>query len=133
MAPLLSNPDFGGVFQYIQQFQGYIWPGVVAAFLFGMMVPTAPGSAGVAALIAGPILYGIFQYFAPELHFLIQMAVVFQLVIMMMILITFSAAGNPADHAGSGGYRSCKPAIEAKMCWADLVIAGVIGFYILFW
>ena len=41
LAPALSNPDFGGIFQYIQQFQGYIWPGVVAAFLFGMMVPTA--------------------------------------------------------------------------------------------
>jgi len=36
LAPMLDDPKFGGVFQYIQQFQGYIWPGVVAAFLFGM-------------------------------------------------------------------------------------------------
>ncbi|HOK96923.1 MAG TPA: sodium/solute symporter, partial [Anaerohalosphaeraceae bacterium] len=58
LAPLLANPKFGGVFQFIQQFQGYIWPGVVAAFLFGMLVPTAPGAAGVAALVSGPIIYG---------------------------------------------------------------------------
>ncbi len=54
LAPRLDDPKFGGVFNYIQQFQGYIWPGVVAAFLFGMLVPQAPGSAGVAALVCGP-------------------------------------------------------------------------------
>ena len=54
LAPRLDDPKFGGVFNYIQQFQGYIWPGVVAAFLFGMLVPQAPGSAGVAALILRP-------------------------------------------------------------------------------
>jgi SSS family solute:Na+ symporter len=132
LAPMLSNPDFGGVFQYIQQFQGYIWPGVVAAFLFGMMVPTAPGAAGVAALIAGPILYGVFQFFAPELHFLIQVAVVFQLVIMIMILITFF---RPLETPRTLPVRKdiiIQTGIEAKI-WGGLVIAGVIGFYIVFW
>ena len=42
LAPQLDDPKFGGVFQFIQQFQGYIWPGVVAVFLFGMLVETAP-------------------------------------------------------------------------------------------
>ncbi len=31
LAPVLANPRFGGVFQFIQNNQGYIWPGVVAA------------------------------------------------------------------------------------------------------
>jgi len=62
LAPKLANEKFGGVFQYIQQFQGYIWPGVVASFLFGMMVPNAPGAAGAAGLISGPIIYGLFQF-----------------------------------------------------------------------
>jgi SSS family solute:Na+ symporter len=74
LAPMLDDPKFGGVFQYIQQFQGYIWPGVVAAFLFGMIVKNAPGAAGVAALISGPIIYGLFQKFTVELHFLIHSA-----------------------------------------------------------
>ena len=39
VAPMLDNPKFGGVFQYIQQFQGYIWPGVVAAFLGALVLP----------------------------------------------------------------------------------------------
>lgn len=32
LAPQLDDPKFGGVFRFIQQFQGYIWPGVVAVF-----------------------------------------------------------------------------------------------------
>jgi solute:Na+ symporter, SSS family len=89
IAPHLADPKFGGVFQFIQQFQGYIWPGIVAAFVFGLMVPSAPGAAGVVALVSGPMIYALFQRFAPDLHFLIQVAATFQLVLMLMGLITF--------------------------------------------
>ena len=43
IAPALDDPRFGGVFQYIQQFQGYIWPGVVAAFLGAFLLPPRRG------------------------------------------------------------------------------------------
>lgn len=89
LAPQLADPRFGGVFQFIQQFQGYIWPGVVAAFVFGLLVPTAPPAAGVFALVAGPALYGLFQQFASNVHFLLQVALTFQLVVFAMGFITF--------------------------------------------
>jgi solute:Na+ symporter, SSS family len=89
VAPQLADPRFGGVFQFIQQFQGYIWPGVVAAFVFGLLVPLAPPAAGVLALVAGPAIYGLFQHFAPNVHFLLQVALTFQLVVFAMGLITF--------------------------------------------
>jgi SSS family solute:Na+ symporter len=88
VAPILADPEFGGVFQFIQQFQGYIWPGVVAAFVFGLLVPAAPGSAGVAALVSGPAIYALFQRCAPGLHFLVQVAVTFQLVLLLMGVVT---------------------------------------------
>jgi len=56
-APLLTD----GVFQFIQQFQGFIWPGVVAAFLGAFLIPRAPGIAGVLALVLGPLLYALTQ------------------------------------------------------------------------
>ncbi|OHB73884.1 MAG: hypothetical protein A2Z25_09985 [Planctomycetes bacterium RBG_16_55_9] len=131
LAPMLDNPKFGGVFQYIQQFQGYIWPGVVAAFLFGMMVKNAPGIAGAAALISGPIIYGIFQAFSGELHFLIQVAVTFQLVLMIMGLITFC---KPLDKPKELPVRrdmdvETKP--EVKLT-GGLVMAAVVIFYVIF-
>lgn len=95
LAPQLDDPKFGGVFQFIQQFQGYIWPGVVAVFLFGILVETAPGSAGVAGLLAGPAIYHLFQTSAPGVHFLLQVTLTFSLVLALMGGITLFAPGKP--------------------------------------
>jgi len=132
LAPMLDDPKFGGVFQYIQQFQGYIWPGVVAAFLFGMIVKNAPGAAGVAALISGPIIYGLFQKFTVELHFLIQVAITFLLVLMIMGLITFC---KPLDKPRELPVRKdieIRTMPEVKLA-GGLVLAAVVAFYIIFW
>lgn len=132
LAPMLDNPKFGGVFQFIQQFQGYIWPGVVAAFLFGMMVPTAPPAAGITALLAGPVLYGIFQRFAPQIHFLIQVALVFQLIIMLMGLITFMKPLAEPRKLPVREDLDIKTAPEVKII-GGLVMAGVVLFILFFW
>ncbi|HBG26522.1 MAG: hypothetical protein A2Y10_00995 [Planctomycetes bacterium GWF2_41_51] len=132
LAPILDNPKFGGVFQYIQQFQGYIWPGVVAAFLFGMMVPTAPPIAGVAALIAGPIIYGIFQRFAPGIHFLLQVAMAFNLVLVIMGILTFF---KPLDTPRKLPVREdidVRTSPEVKIIGVIAMVAVVI-FIIYFW
>ena len=132
IAPSLANPKFGGVFTFIQQFQGYIWPGVVAAFLFGMVVKKAPGSAGVTALISGPVIYGLFQRFAQDLHFLIQVAITFWLVLMIMGLITFiKPLDKPRELPVREGIET-KTAPEVKLA-GGLVIAAVAVFYIIFW
>jgi len=132
LAPRLADPKFGGVFQYIQQFQGYIWPGVVAAFLFGMVVPKAPGMAGVAALVCGPIIYGLFQRFSQELHFLIQVALAFVLVVAIMGLITFfKPLAQPKVLPVREGVE-IKTATDVKVVGA-LVLAAVVVFYIIFW
>lgn len=132
LAPRLNDPKFGGVFNYIQQFQGYIWPGVVAAFLFGMLVPQAPGSAGVAALVCGPLFYGLFQRLAPGVHFLIQVALVFQLVLMVMGLITFF---KPLEQPRTLPVRTdidLKTTGSAKLA-GGCVLAAVAVFYLIFW
>jgi SSS family solute:Na+ symporter len=48
----LSDLLKGGVFKFIQEFQGYISPGILAAFVFGFAVRRAPPAAGVTALVA---------------------------------------------------------------------------------
>jgi SSS family solute:Na+ symporter len=132
LAPRLADPKFGGVFQYIQQFQGYIWPGVVAAFLFGMTVKNAPGSAGVAALISGPIIYGLFQRFTAEVHFLIQVAITFLLVLIIMGLITLcKPLGKPRELPVRGDIE-IRTMPEVKLA-GGLVLAAVAVFYIIFW
>lgn len=132
LAPMINKWErFKGIFDYIQRFQGYIWPGVAAAFLFGMLVPTAPGAAGVTALIVGPIIYGLFQTFAPDVHFLIQVAITFQFVLMIMGLITFF---KPLDKPRALPVREdieIKTMPEVKLA-GGLVLAAVVVFYIIF-
>jgi len=132
LAPALDNPKFGGVFQFIQQFQGYIWPGVVAVFLVGLLVPQAPGAAGVAGLVAGPLFYGLFQYFAPHLHFLLQVAASFQLVLLVMGLITFwKPLAEPRKLPEREGFDlRTDPVVKWAACF---VLLAVAIFYLSFW
>jgi SSS family solute:Na+ symporter len=131
LAPELANPKFGGVFQFIQQFQGYIWPGVVAAFVFGMLVPQAPGSAGVVALISGPVIYGLFQKFADNVHFLIQVAVTFQLVLLIMGLITFFKPLKEPKPLPER--KDVELKTEPVVIYCGLgVIAAVLAFFVIF-
>jgi SSS family solute:Na+ symporter len=157
LAPKLADPRFGGVFEFIQRFQGYIWPGVVAAFLFGIIIKKAPGAAGVTALVSGPIIYGLFQ-FSPKLlnklvqkapgvsewaiydsllkltsiHFLIQVCLSFVLVITIMAVITLI---KPLAEPRKLPVREdivIKTSLEAKIA-GGLVLIGVAIFYIIFW
>ncbi len=132
LAPRLDDPEFGGVFQFIQQFQGYIWPGVVAVFLFGLLVEKAPGAAGVAGLLAGPPLYHLFQKFAADLHFLVQVTLTFSLVLAIMALITlWRPLAEPRRLPVREGLdlRTAPSVVAAG--WA--VIAAVGLFFVVFW
>ena len=132
LAPQLDDPKFGGVFQFIQQFQGYIWPGVVAVFLFGLLVERAPGAAGVAGLLAGPAIYYLFQTFAKDLHFLVQVTLTFSLVLAVMGLITLA---RPLQEPRRLPVRndldmSTSPVVATA---GTLVILGVVLFFAVFW
>lgn len=132
IAPALADPRFGGVFNFIQQFQGYIWPGVVAAFVIALVLPRAPGAAGVFALLAGPIIYGFFQLFTPEIHFLIQVAFSFLIILAVMAGITWLA---PLDQPRTLPEREDMnmPNSRLAMVTGGLVICGVVAFFLVFW
>jgi len=130
LAPQLDDPKFGGVFQFIQQFQGYIWPGVVAVFLFGILVETAPGSAAVAALLAGPAIYHLFQKYAVGVHFLLQVTLTFSLVLALMGIITLFFPGQPKVLPVRADI-SLRTDNSVKLAGA-IVIGLVILFFVIF-
>jgi len=117
-------------------FQAGTWilktPFVLSVFLFGMLAKNAPGCAGVVGLLAGPIIYGLFQFCAKEVHFLIQVAISFQLVLLCMGLVTFwKPLKEPKELPVREGIE-VKPAPEVKIMGA-LVVVAVVIFYIIFW
>jgi SSS family solute:Na+ symporter len=62
IAPALDDPAFDGIFTFIQEFQGFISPGVLAVFLFGLLIPRAPRACGTVGLVLSPLLYGLFKF-----------------------------------------------------------------------
>lgn len=132
IAPGLADPRFGGVFQFIQQFQGYIWPGIVGVFAFGVLVERAPGSAGVAGLVSGPAFYFLFQKFAPDTHFLVHVALSFLLVVALMAVITLLfPRKEPCIMPERVDFESRTSPV---VFWAGgAVILGVLAFFVIFW
>ncbi len=56
-APVISR--FEGVFRYIQEIWGFITPGIVAAFLVGLILRRTPALAAKCALLLSPVLYAL--------------------------------------------------------------------------
>ena len=140
LAPMLDNEKFGGVFRYIQQFQGYIWPGVVAAFIMPFLLRRAPGAAGVAALLTGPLAYGVFQFTAKadggewghDIHFLLQGLLAFLITALVMTLITLAWPLPEPKRLPERQDVSLETSPVVKIAGAA-VILGVLVFFIVFW
>jgi solute:Na+ symporter, SSS family len=132
IAPQLADPRFGGIFHYIQEFQGYISPGILAAFVFGFVVKRAPAAAGVSALLLSAPIYGLLAWQYGHIAFLNRMAITFVALLMIMSTIT---ALQPLRQPK---VLPVRPEIETSThrsvpILGSLVILAVIAFYIIFW
>jgi SSS family solute:Na+ symporter len=139
VAPHLADPRFGGVFQYIQQFQGYIWPGVVAAFVMAFVLPRAPAAAGVLALVTGPLIYAALQLTARSdsrpwghgLHFLIQVFLAFAVTAALMALVTWWRPLTAPRTLPVREEIETTSSPAAKLAGAAVLI-GVAAFFVVF-
>ncbi|NLF57188.1 MAG: sodium/solute symporter, partial [Candidatus Hydrogenedens sp.] len=132
IAPFLGHERFNGVFNYIQEFQGYISPGILAVFVFGFAVRRAPAAAGAAGLLLSAPVYGLLQWRFGDVAYLNRMAVTFAAVIAVMALMTL-ARPNPAPKplpVREDIDTRPDPVALAAGC---AVLAAVAAFYIVFW
>jgi SSS family solute:Na+ symporter len=104
IAPNLGSPAFGGIFTFIQEFQGFISPGILSVFLFGLLIHKAPRVVGTIGLLLNPVLYGIFK-FSPSIpvlknigilqtvaawSFLNRMALCFVILLIVLTIVTIT-------------------------------------------
>lgn len=106
VAPIWADPKYRGVFTAIQEFQGYISPGIFAAFVIGFWMKKAPNCYGVIALVGCPILYYLFARFVPELDFLNRMAVVFGVLIVVAFILRIVAPRKVAFEQPVPNYQT---------------------------
>lgn len=145
IAPYLSHPSLKGIFTYIQEFQGFISPGILAAFAFGLLFKRAPAKAGVAALVLNPIIYGILLVFygnipfftergisLGQIAFLNRMAITFVAIILVMAIITYLKPLSTPKVMPVRKEFDMRPAPSVK--WLGIaVILMTLVLYAIFW
>ena len=98
VAPSLDN--FESIFAYIQEFQGFISPGLLAVFIFGFFSPRTPRWFGTVGILLNVVAYSAFKWvfgpllvsngmwYADQIAFLDRMAICFFIVLLAGIIIT---------------------------------------------
>jgi len=132
LAPLLGNPQISNsIFTIIQEGQGFVSPGILAVFVFGLLVRRGPPICGVVGLLTNIASYGLLKLLVPQLQFLNRMAVCFGLCLAIMAVITvMKPLAKPFEfkHTGTIALESSKNARLAGI----LVVAITLVLYFLF-
>lgn len=133
IAPGLGNPKFGGIFTFIQEFQGFISAGILSVYLFGFLVPRTPRYMGWVGILLNVVLYGALKWFiAPEMPFLNRMAVCFGVVMATLALVTLIKPMAKPVVLPTTDLIALESSKSAKI-WGVVVVVCTLVLYVIFW
>jgi solute:Na+ symporter, SSS family len=131
LAPQLAQLD--QVFQYIQEYTGFISPGVLAIFMLGLFWRKATANAAlVSALLSIPLSIGM-KFLTPGVPFLNRMMWVFVISVVLIVAISYlEGKGKDSPKAvGIGEVRFLNDPIFLVAAFGVLGIATAL--YTLWW
>lgn len=130
VAPLLGNLD--QAFQYIQEYTGFISPGVVAVFLLGLFwKKTSTNAALTAVILAIPLSAG-FKILAPGLPFMDRMGICFLILTAIMVIISLMENKGKDKKAILFDSKLFKTSPVFNI--SALIICGILAvIYAVFW
>jgi SSS family solute:Na+ symporter len=132
LAPQLGNPAISNsIFTVIQEGQGFISPGILAVFAFGLLVKRAPRVAGVAGLLTNIIAYPTLKVVASEIQFLNRMAICFGLSILVMLALTLWKPMSEPVNFSSATTISLESSRGARAA-GIAVVAFALAMYVIF-
>ena len=101
IALIAVYPIMGGAdqaFQVIQEYSGFVYPGIVTIFGLGLLWKRSSGTAAIVAAIGTFVFSIIFKFALPEVPFLIRMGYVFLCLVVLFISISMcSKKTKPAE------------------------------------
>ncbi len=133
IAPWLGDPRLKGIFHFIQDFQGYASPGILACFLFGFFVRRTPAAAAVTGLLLNIPVYGLLHLdrFA-HICFLNKMAITFGVICLAMTMVTLlKPLAKPKILPVQDGFDTT-PAPSVRVIGVAIVAVVAVLYYI-FW
>lgn len=142
VAPALDN--FTSIFAYIQEFQGFISPGILAVFIFGFFSPKTPRWFGAVGIGLNVVAYAAFKWligpwlvargwwYSPSIAFLDRMALCFFIVLLAGVLITFVKPMAEPVRMPENKDIALESSRGAKW-FGCAVVAATIALYAVFW
>ncbi len=142
VAPRLDN--FESIFAYIQEFQGFISPGILAVFIFGFFSPKTPRYFGAMGIGLNVVAYGAFKWiigpwlvsngwwYADQIAFLDRMAICFFIVMLAGIILTLVKPMQIPVTLPVNDKIALETSPGAKLVGIGVVLA-TIGLYVVFW
>ena len=132
IVPIIADPRFGGVFTFIQEFQGFVSPGILCAFMFGFFVHKAPRCSGIVSLLMSPAVYGLLMWFRPHTAFLDRMGLTFTSIVIVLVWLRWLFPMKEAFKLETNTTMDLRGSRSALFFGFVVVVLTVI-LYIHFW
>jgi SSS family solute:Na+ symporter len=131
VAPALRNLD--QAFQYIQEYTGFISPGVFAIFALGFFWKRTTATAALVAAVLTIPLSTFLKFTFSEISFLDRIGIVFFILVALMVIITLFDPKSKNNPQGLEIDISMFKTTNTFAIGAVIVSGIVAGLYMLFW
>lgn len=139
IAVIAAKPFIGGFesgFQTVQEFTGFIAPGVVAVFLLGMFYKRANGAGAATALIVSVALSIVFYVMlksgALEIQFVNRIWIVFLASLVLGVVVSHLTAAPSQERLLAEGDVSFKTATSFNI-WTVAIALILVALYVIYW
>jgi len=117
-----------GVFDYIQKTWGFITPGIVSVFFFGLFSKRTPSQAAIGAMLLGPAFYMWCLKVMPGVAFLHHMAFTFIFCSVYMFLVTLLAPLGEEEATSDRALEGDRPT-GLWQRWLIPFVTAILGAY----
>ena len=126
--PILGSMD--QAFQFIQEYSGFVYPGIVVIFGLGLLWKRASGPAAVVAAIGTFAFSILFKFIMPNTPFMLRMGYVFMVLVAIFIPMSLFNKSRIVE-----ADKLDQHTIDAQMKWSQVLficaavclIAAIIG------
>lgn len=119
IALIAVYPIMGGAdqaFQVIQEYSGFVYPGIVTIFGLGLLWKRASGTAAVVAAIGTFAFSILFKFLLPDVPFLIRMGYVFLCLVVLFVSISMCSKNTkPAEELD-------EHAVKTQLKWSTIML-----------
>ena len=132
IAMIAVYPIMGGAdqaFQIIQEYSGFVYPGVVVIFGLGLLWKRASGPAAVVAAIGTFFFSILFKFLLPEVPFLLRMGYVFLVLVAIFVPMSLLNKNGRIE-----AEKLDQHTIDTQLKWSQILfIAAAVSFVVFIW